>query len=118
MFSKQAVRSVQEIRKGLLSRAFKRGGRPEYEKMKLLIEWRLAATRHYAERSLQAFEDQYRAEEFNRGHRSDSRGIDAFNFVAHIEGREDRLHLTASYEDQVKAFKEELVARQPQVDRL
>lgn len=92
MFSRPAVRSVEEIKQGLLSRAFARGGQKEYEKMELLIEWRLAQVRHEAQQTIEALDQEYRLSEFENCGPTQSRGIYAFNLVAHIEGRKDRLH--------------------------
>lgn len=91
MFSRPTVRSRKQIQKGLLRRAFERGGAEAREKMQLLIEWRIAACRHSNEQALQAFSDDYRLDDMQNYVSSGSRGIDAFNWIATIEGRDDRL---------------------------
>lgn len=116
MFSKPAVRSSKEIQRGLLKRAFERGGKPEQEKMQLLIEWRLAACHHANEKALFAFEDKYNADAFNQTKQEDSRWMNATNFIAHSEGCDDRLRFT-TYEDRVAALKAQIKADQPAVDR-
>lgn len=116
MFSKATVRSSKEIQRGLLKRAFERGGKPEQEKMQLLIEWRLAACHHANEKALFAFEDKYNAEAFNKTPQEDSRWMNATNFIAHAEGREDRLRFT-THEERVAILKAQIKADQPAVDR-
>lgn len=91
MFSKEAVRSRKDIQKGLLRRAFQRGGVEAREQMQLLIEWRLAACRHSNEKALDAFSDNYKLDELGAYASSGSRALDAFNWIATIEGRNDRL---------------------------
>ncbi|NQZ13225.1 MAG: hypothetical protein HRT94_00175 [Alphaproteobacteria bacterium] len=91
MFSKPAVRSRKKIIKGLLSRAFDRGGAAEQEKMQLLIDWRLAACRHSNEKALQEFSSDYKLDDMRNYVSSGSRGIDAFNWLSVIDGRNDFL---------------------------
>lgn len=116
MFSAPAVRSRKEIQRGLLKRAFERGGEPEREKMKLLIEWRIAACHHANEQALLDFEDTYNAEAFNQTKQESSRWMNATNFIAHAEGRDERLRFT-TYDDYVAALKAQIKADQPAVDR-
>ena len=91
MFSTSAVRSREDIKEGLLTRAFERGGASERDKMQLLIEWRIAACRHSNEKAAQTFSEEYKVAEASHYMGSGSRGIDAFNWLATIEGRDDRL---------------------------
>ncbi len=116
MFSREAVRSVKEIKQGMLSRAFERGGQAEYDKTELLIEWRLAACRHYAQQTALSFDQEYRLEEFNNAPQDCSRALNAMNLVAHIDGSESRLMTSISYEDAVIALKDEITARQADVE--
>jgi hypothetical protein len=89
LFQKNVVRSVKEIQASLLSRAFERGGEEEREKMQLLIEWRMAACHHENDLALEALENDYNLEAFNRTDFERSRGIKAHNLIAHLEGRKD-----------------------------
>lgn len=94
-FSKPAnltsTRSVEEIKSGLLRRAFNRGGQKEREKMELLIEWRLAACRHSNRQALKKWRNDCKLDSFDKEEADDSRWLNARNLVAHIEGRRDRL---------------------------
>lgn len=91
MFSKPAVRSRAKIIKGLLTRAFERGGEKEREQMQLLIEWRLAACRHSNNKALKQFASDYKLDDMRNYVPSGSRGIDAYNWISVIEDRDDFL---------------------------
>lgn len=91
MFSKPAVRSSKQIQKGLLKRAFERGGEVEQEKMQLRIDWCLAKSRHCNEKALQEFSSDYKLDDMRNYVPSGSRGIDAFNWISVIEDRNNFL---------------------------
>ena len=101
MFSKSVVRSRKTIIKGLLTRAFERGGAEEQEKMQLLIDWRLAACNHLNNQALRRFDDTYKASDMRGMVSTGSRGLDAFNWLSIIEGRNDTL-TDAAFEKRIK----------------
>lgn len=94
MFSKPAVRSVEEIKAGLLSRAFERGGQAEADKMALLIEWRPAASRSANEEARLAFAEKFDPDGFQaQNEPTGSRTLDALNWAAYLSGSDERLRL-------------------------
>lgn len=130
MFSKRATRqSNAERKKRLLKKAFERGGEEARDKMDLLIEWRLALTRHEASKTSEQMEKKYKLEEFNATDFEDSRYLSASNLVAHIEGRPERLLSTkelsaedillmASLKPEIKEkLLKDIAEQQPSVDR-
>ena len=90
MFSKSVVRSRKQIIKGLLTRAFSRS-QEDGEKMQLLIEWRLAACNYENTKALRQFTSDYQLDDMRNYVSTGSRGLDAFNFISMLEGRDDTL---------------------------
>jgi hypothetical protein len=101
MFQKSAVRSREKIIKGLLTRAFERGGQEEQEKMELLIDWRLAACRHSNNKAVLNFSQNYKLSDMRGVVSTGSRGLDAFNWISTMEGRSDTL-LDVGFEQKIK----------------
>jgi hypothetical protein len=101
MFQRSAVRSREKIIKGLLTRAFERGGQEEQEKMELLIDWRLAACNYSNKKAALSFRQDYKLSDMKGFVSTGSRGLDAFNWISAMEGRSDTL-LDADFERKIK----------------
>jgi len=100
MISKQYTRSRKTIIKGLLTRAFAKSQNAG-ERMELLIDWRLAACNHDNRKAMRNFQTDYKLSDMKGHVSSGSRGIDAFNWVSVLEGRNDSLS-DVMFEEKIK----------------
>lgn len=91
--------SREEIKESLIARASKRGD--DLDRIELLIEWRLAACNYFGSETAKSFYSDYKLSDMQGHVSSGSRGIDAFNWVSVIEGRNDTLS-DAGFEQRIK----------------
>jgi hypothetical protein len=69
--------------------------------MQLLIDWRLAACQHANRKAYREFSQNYKLDDMRNIVSTGSRGLDAFNWIATLDGRDDRL-TDAEFDKRVK----------------